>query len=61
MLPKSNKTKMVVDKRGGKKADSCDPMDQLNPTHSVTLCSQVRIIPFLHGSNLDGVERKRMK
>ena len=51
MLPKPNKTKMVFDKRGGKKADSCDPMDQLNPTHSITLCSQVRIISFLHGSN----------
>ena len=38
-------------KEGGKKADSCDPMNQLNPTHSVTLCSQVRIISFLHGSN----------
>ena len=43
MLPKSNKTKMVVDKRGGKKADSCDPMDQLNPTHSVTLCSHLEM------------------
>ena len=51
MLPKPNKTKMVFDKRVGKKADSCDPMDQLNPTHSITLCSQVRIISFLHGSN----------
>lgn len=26
-------------------------MDQLDPTHSVTLRSHVRIVPYLHGSN----------
>ena len=42
---------MVFDKRGGKKADSCDPMHQLNPTHLVTLRSHVQNVPFLRGSN----------
>ena len=49
---------MVFHKRGGKEAYSCDPMDQLDPTHSVTLCSQVRIISFLHGSNSWGGKEK---
>ena len=49
---------MVLDKRGGKEAYSCDPMDQLDPTHLVTLCSQVQIISFLHGSNSWGGKEK---
>ena len=53
---------MVFDKRGGKKADSCDPMDQLNPTHSVTLRTY-ESSHFFTGlmQCVVGVERKRMK
>ena len=45
------KGKWFLTKEGEKKADSCDPMDQLNPTHSITLRSHVRNVPFLRGSN----------